>query len=93
MLLDLVFEAENYTPVLDQADAANFVDWFVEAVITVLRKRPETSKQLSSDGWRLIFADLRERARAELAELIDGAAFLRDLEREIANVLSEWGMP
>jgi hypothetical protein len=85
MLLDLVFEAASYTRVLDKADAANFVDRFVEAAIAMVRKRPEIST-LSSDAWRLIFADLRERARAELADLIDDAAPFKTSSRDRERV-------
>jgi len=90
LLLNLCFEAAYYVPVLDRADAAQFADWFVESTILTLRKRPQLPK-LSRDDWYLIFADLRERAEARLADLIDGAAPVEDYAREVVRVLIERG--
>jgi hypothetical protein len=68
---DVIDDAIEWLDTLDERDADRFVDELIEHIITVLR-RDARMPQLTSETWRLLFADAAERGKADLAALIAG---------------------
>jgi hypothetical protein len=82
-LRDLCREALWQTTPLEHDDAAAFADWVIDEAIALLRRHPQMPR-LPHYQWELLFANLREKAEHELAELIDDAVDPHEL---IENIL------
>jgi hypothetical protein len=71
---------------LAQADADRAVQTLIDRVVAVLRRDPRMPP-LTSETWRLLFADVAARSRAELGELIEDKADISSVVRAIAEEL------
>jgi hypothetical protein len=69
-LRGLIEEALWSIDSLDERDAWQFVDWFVDLVIGVLQQNPRIP-HLSRDEWELLLADTTFKAADQLDELIN----------------------
>jgi hypothetical protein len=86
---EICWDAVVWIDGLTQADADDAVQTVIDRIIAVLRRDPRMPP-LTSEAWRLLFADVASRSRAELGELIEDKADIGAIVRAIAKESSNW---
>jgi predicted ATP-dependent protease len=72
---------------LAQSDADAAVQTLLDRVVAVLRRDPRMPR-LTSEAWRLLFADTAARSRDELGALISGKVDLGEVITAIVEELA-----
>jgi hypothetical protein len=86
-LKDICEDAVSYFPTLSQADADAAIATVIERIVSALRADPRMPR-FTSENWRLKFADIENRSRAELGELIEGKGDIQWATEEIVNAIT-----